>query len=71
MVVATKTGNIITYCLFGGQLKVVNEVVVRRSYKFDYISVSRRGEVIILSENNCQQLYIVNKYSLNSEDGGD
>ena len=69
VVAATKGGNIITYSLAGGQLKVVGEVVVRRAYQFDYISVSRRGEVIILSENNCQQLYIVNKYSLSSEEG--
>ena len=50
IVVATSTGNLLTYCLAGGQMKLVNHLVVRKNYAFDAIAVSRKGELILLSE---------------------
>jgi hypothetical protein len=67
-VVATRAGNLLTYCLAGAQFKLVNHLVVKKNYKFDLITVSRKGELIILSEKRCQHLYAINKYSLNSEE---
>ena len=49
-------------------MKLVNSLVVRKNYTFDAIAVSKKGELIFLSEQHCQNLYLVNKYSLNSEE---
>ena len=68
IIVATQSGCLLTYCLVHGQIKLVNHMVMKKSYNFDYITVSRKGELIILSENACQNLYVINKFNLNSEE---
>lgn len=49
-------------------MKLINHLVVRKRYEFDTIAASKKGELLVLSEHHCKNLYIVNKYSLNSED---
>jgi hypothetical protein len=66
--VATKSGNLLTYSISNGQMKLVSQLVVKKAHLFDGMTASKRGEVILLSEKQCQQLYIINKYSLNSEE---
>jgi hypothetical protein len=56
-----------TYAISNGQMKLINQINVKKSYHFDFVTVSKKGEVIVLSEKKCQNLYIVNKYTLNSE----
>ena len=52
-------------------MKLVHQINAKKSYHFDYATVSKKGEVIILSEKKCQNLYIINKYVLNSEETGE
>jgi hypothetical protein len=66
--VATKAGNLMTYAINNGQLKLINQLIIKKHYSFDDMTVSKKGEAIILSENQCQNLYIINKYVLNSEE---
>ena len=68
--IATKSGKIMTYAISNGQMKLMNQINVKKSHHFDFITVSKKGEVIVLSEKKCQNLYIVNKYALNSEETG-
>jgi hypothetical protein len=51
-------------------MKLINQINAKKSYHFDFITVSKKGEVIILSEKKCQGLYIINKYALNTEENG-
>ncbi len=66
--IATKIGNLLTYSLSNGQFKLVSQISAKKNHKFDYMTASKKGEVVLLSEKNCQNLYIVHKYSLNSEE---
>lgn len=66
--VATKIGNLLTYSLANGQMKLLSQLIVKKNHSFDFMTASKKGEVILLSEKNCQNLYIINKYSLNSEE---
>jgi hypothetical protein len=49
-------------------MKLIQHLNIKKNHSFDYITVSRKGEVILLASKNCQHLYIINKYSLNSEE---
>ena len=49
-------------------MKLVSHLPVKKKHCFDQITVSRNGELSILSEKRCQNVYIINKYNLNSED---
>ena len=60
-----------TYSISNGQMKLIHQINAKKSYHFDYVTVSKKGEVIILSEKKCQNLYIINKYVLNSEETGE
>ena len=42
--------------------------MARKPHRFDFITASRRGDVVLLSEKQCQHLYIINKFSLSSEE---
>lgn len=61
-------GNLLTYSIINGQLKLLNQLIVKKNHSFELITASKKGEVIILAEKNCQNLYIINKYTLNSEE---
>ena len=49
-------------------MKLVNHLVMKKNYYFQYITVAKKGELIVLSQKNCQNLYVINKYNLNSEE---
>ncbi len=68
IVISTRVGNLLTYSITNGQLKLLNQLVAKKNHTFELITASKKGEVIILAENNCQNLYIINKYTLSSEE---
>ncbi len=41
--VATRSGNLLTYVLNNGQMKLVNTLLSKVNYSFDYMTVSRKG----------------------------
>ena len=46
-----------TYAISNGQMKLINQINVKKSYHFDFVTVSKKGEVIVLSEKKCQNLF--------------
>jgi len=53
IIIATKSGCIMTYSISNGQMKLVHQINAKKQYYFDYVTVSKKGEVIILSEKKC------------------
>lgn len=49
-------------------MRLLSQLQAKKNHHFDQITASRKGDVVLLSERQCQQLYIINKYSLSSED---
>jgi len=47
-------------------MKLLNQMQAKKPHHFDYISASKKGDVILLSEKQFQHLFIINKYSLSS-----
>jgi hypothetical protein len=43
IVVATKVGNLLTYSISNGQMKLVSQLVVRKTHNFDFMTASKKG----------------------------